>query len=92
MASFPKSKISLGQINPKHLTQGLDICCQSRFLKSICRFGFSSGFLFVLNLFHNNIKYLINKSLKNKVKSIAINLNKGRKVKTNSIHPSLSRE
>jgi hypothetical protein len=53
---------------------------RSRFLKSEGRSGFSAGFWFVLNLFHNTIEYFINKYLKNKVKSIALNINKGKNV------------
>jgi hypothetical protein len=44
------------------------------------RFGFSSGFLDVLFLFHNSIKYSIDKNFKNNVKGIDLNINKDRKV------------
>jgi hypothetical protein len=39
------------------------LVCSRDFLKSINRAGFPSGFLDVLNLFHNTITYFIGKHL-----------------------------
>ncbi len=48
----------------KHLTKVLDFWFAVNILKSISRSGFSSGFLLVLTLFLNNVKYFKNKNFK----------------------------
>jgi hypothetical protein len=47
-------------------------------LKSKGGSGFLSGFLYILNLFHNTIKYF--KDLRNEAKNIYLKINKGRKI------------
>jgi hypothetical protein len=54
-------------------TFDLDFRCAVQIFKSIGRSGFSSGFLFVLNLFQITIKYLFNKHLKDKAKITDLN-------------------
>ncbi len=82
LSQIPKSQISF--CYSQALDQSLRLLVWRNFLKrffnSIGGSGFSSGFLHVLNIFSNDIKYLIIKINKNKLQSMEQNINKGRKV------------